>query len=445
MKKIITYIEDLAFGGDGVGKVNKKVVFVREGLPGDKVLVRVIKNKKNFILGEIIDFLEESSLRVNPPCVDFYSCGGCALLQLNYFSQINFKEKQIKDTLNKFKCNCQEIFPTEKMKIPFYYRNKMEFSFGNTNNQIVLGMHKKNNFAEIVDIKNCLLQSFRSNEILKFFKNWASDFNLSSYNKQNHQGLLRHLIVRESKKTSELMLILSANSLNNFLPSKFINQLKDKFNLKVFSYRKNIGLSDTASFGEDEFLTSETKILEKILGKIFFISSKSFLQTNSFQMEYLYNLIKKLTQKINPKIVFDLYSGTSTIACILTEDVKKVIAVEESKNNCELANLNLQVNNIKNVKIINKKTEEILDQIISEYQPEITILDPPRAGLHPKVINSLLQAKLKNLIYISCNLQTFARDMNLLQPEYSLRELYPLDMFPHTYHLETVGWIKNKH
>ena len=461
-------IIDLAIEGKAVGKVKNQnpeqgdlTIFVSKTVPGDIVDVQINKKKKNYKEGYPVKFHKYSEKRIDAPCIHFGVCGGCTRQQLSYKEQLIYKQKQVTDTLTRIaKVELPEINNILAAPETTYYRNKLEYSFTNsrwlthdeinTDNDINdykgLGFHIPGRFDKILDIKECLLQKAPSNAIRLFIKDFAVKNNYDFFNLYKKEGFLRNLIIRTSE-TDEIMIILSffenetekINSLLDAVSNKFPeitsvnyvinNKLNDNISdLKIFNYR-----------GKDH-------IQEKMGDIKFIVGPKSFYQTNSKQAQNLYQIASDFGDFKGNEIVYDLYTGTGTIANFIADKVKKVIGIEYVQEAIEDAKKNSELNSINNTSFFAGDMKDILndDFINNNEKPDIVIIDPPRAGMHKNVINSVLNSNPEKIIYISCNVATQARDIRLLDLNYKIDKIQPVDMFPHTHHIENIILLKNR-
>lgn len=443
------------FNGISIARNEGIVIFVDGGIAGDKVLVEVYKVKKQHCEARIIEIKSYSDKRVKPQCQHFGVCGGCKWQHLQYESQLSEKQQQVIDAIERvggFKNILVEpILPSSEL---YFYRNKLEFSFGTsrwkTNEELlanpidekefILGFHAPQRWDKLVHIEECHLQSKQSNEILSFVRNFANQNNLTAYDSKTREGYLRNLVIREGKFTNETLVNLVTSNSNPELMKTLTNELLKSFpNITTVLNNINSRLSQVA-IGEVEIIYhGDGFIHEKIDEQIYQISANSFFQTNSFQTVKLYNIVRMYAEIKESDIVYDLYCGTGTIALSIAPFVKKVIGVELEKSSITNANKNAELNNIQNCEFIQGDLKDQLKEIIISNPPDVIIVDPPRSGLHPKIIKELNNLAIKKIIYVSCNPQTLARDLRLLaEGGYVIEKIQPVDMFPHTFHIETV-------
>lgn len=453
-------ITDIGAEGKAIAKINDLIVFIPYVIPGDIVDIQINKKKKNYLEGYAVKFHEYSSNRQEPFCSHFGTCGGCKWQILPYQDQLKFKQKQVVDNLErigKIKLEqVNDILPSEKIT---YYRNKLEFSFSNkrwlTNDEIgdadneikqmnALGFHIPKKFDKILDIEHCYLQKEPSNKIRLAVKKFALENNLSFFDLRKQTGFLRNLIIRTST-TNELMVIVSFYFEDKEKRKELLNFIADNFNnITSLMYVINPKPNDSITDLEVKLFKGNDYIFEIMENLKFKIGPKSFYQTNSEQAYNLYKIVREFANLSGKEIVYDLYTGTGTIANFIAKQSKKVIGIEYVKEAIDDAKVNSNINNIDNTDFFAGDIKDVLSQefIDIKGKPDVIIIDPPRAGMHKNVIESILYAKPKKIVYVSCNPATQARDINLLLDSYSVEKIQPVDMFPHTHHVENVALLK---
>jgi 23S rRNA (uracil1939-C5)-methyltransferase len=447
-------IEKLAFGGQGLARVDNQVVFVEKGLPGDRTLIQIKKIRHNYIDARIIEILKPSPLRISPACSHFGYCGGCKWQNLDYAKQCFFKREQVLESLAHIgKINPEIVYPTIPSSLEFGYRNKMEFSFtdnrwltpeelrnADIKKNFALGLHVPGSFDRIMHIEKCWLQDEIMNKILSFSQNFFKDSQLPVFNLKTHLGLLRFLVIRKSFSGNNYMV-----NVVTFKPIRELLSLYAK-NL-VENFPQIVSLVNTVNprfaqiaFGDEEHLLfGKSTITEKIGDFEFEISANSFFQTNPLQADNLYRTVGKFTGNGN-KVIWDLYAGTGTIALFLAKKAEKVIGFELNESAVKDATSNAERNGIGNCEFI---SGEIRNRLAARYDsPDIIVCDPPRSGMHQDVVQAILHKKPEKIIYVSCNPTTLARDILLMTDDYQLKEIQPVDMFPHTYHIESVALLE---
>jgi 23S rRNA (uracil1939-C5)-methyltransferase len=436
-------ISDLAYGGKSVAKLDGLVVLVRGGIPGDIVKAEIVKKKSNFAEAKILEIIKESNLRIKPVCSHFGLCGGCSWQDLKYEEQLKFKTKQVKESLRHIggfsDFPIQEALGSDEI---FYYRNKMEYAFApDPEQRLVLGLHPKERFDQVFDLKECFLQSEKANQIVDFVRGFAKEKKSIPYNLRERSGFLRFLAIREGKNTNMTMVNLVTNKGEFPFKDEFSSKLLSNFPF-VKSIVRNIHskLANIAVGEEEELLAGERTITET-LGKFNFeISGNSFFQTNTKQAEKLYEVVLDMADLQGDESVLDLYCGTGTISIFLSQKAKRVTGVELVEESVKNAQRNAELNGVSNCEFICGEVKKVLARFENDKEiPDIVVVDPPRAGLHKHVVKSLLNIKPPQIIYVSCNPSTLARDLKILCEEcYKLEMVQPVDMFPHTYHIETV-------
>jgi 23S rRNA (uracil1939-C5)-methyltransferase len=437
-------ISDLAYGGTSVAKVNGFVVLVYGGIPGDVVKAEITKKKTNYAEAKLLEITRESELRTKPSCSHFGFCGGCTWQNLKYEEQVRFKTKFVKDSLERIGGFTDP--PVENAlgsDDVFYYRNKMEYAFSpHPGKKLVLGLHPRKRFDLVFDLKECFLQSKTANGIVDSVRRFAKEKNLSAYNQRTKSGLLRYLVIKEGKNTDSTMVNLVTYK-GDFRPAgDFSTGLLSSFpNVKSVVRNINSRLAQIAVGEEEELLGGERIITEKLGEFTFEISSNSFFQTNPRQAQRLYEIVLDVAALQGDEEVLDLYCGNGTISLFLSRAAKKVIGVESLEEAVQNARRNAELNGVSNCEFIRGEAKAVLrDFEQSKTIPHLVVIDPPRAGLHPRVIKSLLSMKPQKIVYVSCNPTTLARDLTAFcRQDYKLEKVKPVDMFPHTFHIESVA------
>ena len=434
---------DLAFGGKGVAKLNGLVVLISNAIPGDIVKAKILKRKRSFAEAEVFEIIRESEKRTSPRCSHFGFCGGCVLQNLKYEHQLEYKTKQVRDSLVHIggftDVEVSPIIGSEKL---YFYRNKMEFSFDkNEQGELILGLHPRGRYDQVFDLKECFLQSEPCNRIIAWIRGFFREKKLYTYDLKKHEGFLRYLTIREGKNTSEVMVNLVTNKGDFAYQEEFAKGLTERFP-QITSVVRNINPRlATIAVGEEEVLLSgKNFITEKVGDFNFDLSANSFFQTNSYQVEKLYDVVRGFCDLKGSENVLDLYCGTGTISIFLSPQAKKVIGVESLAQSVEDAQRNASKNNVSNCEFLCGEAKKVLSELITRGEKfDIVVVDPPRAGLHPDVVSYLSDIKIDKLIYVSCNPATLARDLKLFcERDYKIDQVQPVDMFPHTPHIETV-------
>lgn len=453
-------IEKVAAEGKCIARINGLAVFVNGAAPGDLVDLKIIRKKKTFLEGRIIKFHEYSKLRTEPFCEHFGLCGGCKWQHLIYDHQAESKRQQIVDNFERIgKLQFPEINSITQATHTEFYRNKLEYTFSYKRwlsmeeiaseeviNRNGVGFHIPRQFDKIVDIKKCHLQKEPSNEIRNAIREFALTNNLSFYNISEFQGLLRNLVIRTSS-TGQLMVIVQIGENDKQGIELIMDFLKNSFpQIDALYYVVNLKKNET--FHDQELILFHGKpFIEEKIGDYFFkIGPKSFFQTNTEQTQKLYAKALEMAKLTGTEVVYDLYTGTGTIACFVSKDAKKVIGIESIKEAVDDARENATLNQITNCSFeVGDIKDTLNSELFSKYgDPDVIITDPPRAGMHSDVVEALLKAKAKRIVYISCNPATQARDLDRLTDGYEIEEVQPFDMFPHTHHLENIVSLKLK-
>jgi 23S rRNA (uracil1939-C5)-methyltransferase len=442
--KIELEISDLAYGGTSVARVDGFVVMVYGGIPGDIVKAEIFKKKSNYAEAKILDVVKESDLRTKPRCSHFGLCGGCGWQNLKYEEQIKFKAKEVKESLKHIggfpdPPICDAIGSEDV----FFYRNKMEFAFSpHHEKKLVLGLHPRRRYDLVFDLKECFLQSEQSNQIVDFVRKFAKENNLSVYDHRTQSGLLRFLMIKEAKNTDMTMVNLVTYKGDFPLAKQLADSLMENFpSIKSVVRNINSKLAHIAVGEEEELLGGERIITEQLGEFTFEISSNSFFQTNPRQAKRLYELVLQSAELEGDEEVLDLYCGNGTISLFLSTKAQSVIGVESVEETVQNARRNAEQNGVTNCEFICGEAKKVLAEFEQQDRDfDLVVTDPPRAGLHPKVVKSLLSLRPQKIIYVSCNPTTLARDVRILcEGSYNLEEVQPVDMFPHTFHIESVA------
>lgn len=454
-------IEAVAAEGKSLAHVDGTVVFVEFAVPGDIVNVKVTKKKKNYMEGFILEIVKPSEDRLQPFCEHFGICGGCRWQPLPYDMQLKAKQQQVWDQLVRIGHleipDISPILPSDKTK---YYRNKLEFTFSNKrwiyNNEdpdsltdeerLGLGFHVGKFFDKVLDIKHCSLQPEPSNEIRLFIREYAVTHDLEFYNIRENTGFLRNLIIRNNQVGDVMLTVCFAyDDQDKIVP--MLDAIAAEFpQIKSLHYVINEKLNDSISDLDCILYKGEDAIWET-MGKLKFkIGPKSFYQTNSEQAYKLYSVAKEFAALTGNEVVYDLYTGTGTIAQFISDKASKVIGIEYVKEAIEDARINAEANGITNCTFFDGDMKDILtaDFIKEHGKPEVMIIDPPRAGMHPDVVKVIMEAAPERIVYVSCNPASQARDLAMMSPMYEITAVQPVDMFPHTMHVENVCALKRK-
>ena len=468
-------IESIGFEGISIARKNEQVYFVRGGLPGDTVIAKVKKQNKNYIESSIKEIISPSKHRIDEFCEYFGACGGCSWQCLEYEQQLHWKKQHIIDAHSRLGKLSQEYLSkaiyhnTIPAEQTFEYRNKMDFSFSTSrwlttkeieseqrfNNNFALGLHIPGRFDKVLDIKNCKIQKNEWNQILDFIRQKAISSEVSAFNTYDQKGFLKGLCLRYSLKDNETMVILVTSKPQNENEKNFLAWYKSDF-LNDYNKTKTSNCStiisivyaentqNSVNIGEIQFIVGKEFLTESILGIDYQISSFSFFQTNSTQLNTFIKLIIDSAKLKSSDIVWDLYCGTGSITLPAAKNCKKIFGIELIESSVNDAKINAERNEILNVEFFaadlhNAKIPTLLKNL---PQPDVVIIDPPRNGTNSNLLGHILEIVPQRLVYVSCNPATQARDLTELAKKYQLREVFPVDMFPHTYHIEVVAILE---
>lgn len=453
-------IEAVAAEGKSLAHVDGTVVFVEFAVPGDIVNVKVTKKKKNYMEGFITEIIKPSPERLQPFCEHFGICGGCRWQPLPYEMQLQAKQRQVYDQLVRIGHlevpEISPILPSEKTR---YYRNKLEFTFSSKRwiysdedaeslapeEKLGLGFHVGRFFDKVLDIRHCCLQPEPSNEIRLFIKDYALRNHLEFYNIRENTGFLRNMIVRNNK-AGDVMLTVSFAYMSDAV-APMLDAVSAAFpQIKSLYYVINGKLNDSIADLDCVLYKGEDAIWETMDRLKFKIGPKSFYQTNSEQAQRLYSVAREFAELTGKETVYDLYTGTGTIAQFVSDRAGRVIGIEYVKEAIDDAEVNAEANGISNCSFFAGDMKDILtsDFIREHGHPEVMIIDPPRAGMHPDVVKVILEAAPSRIVYVSCNPASQARDLAMMSDKYEILAVQPVDMFPHTMHVENVCKLKLK-
>lgn len=448
-------ITNVAAEGKSLARVDDMVVFIPYGAPGDIVDVKLDKKKKSFAEGHIVNMVKPSEIRETPFCEHFGVCGGCKWQHIPYEMQLKYKREQVVDALTRIaKVELPEVNPALGSEKTRHYRNKLEFTFSNKcwitfedlksgkeiEDRNALGFHIPGAFDKVLDIKKCWLQEDLSNEIRLFIRKFVSDRGYTFYDLRNQVGLMRTLMVRIAS-TGEVMLIVVFGENDEEKIQDVMAAVAEQFpQITSLLYVINLKANDT--IGDQKIITYRGRdyINESMEGLTFRIGPKSFYQTNSLQAYELYKEARRMANLKGDELVYDLYTGTGTIANFVARHCKKVVGIEYVPEAIEDAKLNSNVNGIENTLFYAGDMKDILtDEFVAQHgHPDVMIIDPPRAGMHEDVVKVIMNAKPERIVYVSCNPATQARDLALMDSLYKVTEVQPVDMFPHTHHVENI-------
>ena len=454
-------ITGTAAEGKAVAKVDGMAVFVPFGAPGDRVDIQLTRKKKSFAEGRITRFHSYSDKRVEPFCEHFGVCGGCKWQHLPYEEQLRFKQQQVQDHLERIgKVELPEFLPIMGAPQTTFYRNKLEFTFSDkrwlTDEEVAsgkeftqmnsLGFHIPGMFDKVLDIHKCWLQDDRSNEIRNGVRQFCLDNDYSFFDLRKQSGLMRTLMIRNTS-IGEWMVIVVFYEDDREKRERLMDYIAGEFPwVTSLLYVVNQKANDTIFDQEVITWSGQGHITEEMEGLQFKIGPKSFYQTNSEQAYHLYEVARQFANLEGDELVYDLYTGTGTIANFIARGAKKVIGIEYVEEAIEDARENSKANGIENTLFFAGDMKDILtEEFIQEHgQPDVIITDPPRAGMHDDVIKVMLMAEPRRIVYVSCNPATQARDLSLLDSKYRVMAVQPVDMFPHTHHVENVVLLEKR-
>ncbi|MBW7886834.1 MAG: 23S rRNA (uracil(1939)-C(5))-methyltransferase RlmD [Bacteroidetes bacterium] len=457
-------IESTGFEGKSVARLDGLVIFVEGAVAGDVVKAKVLKAKKKHAEAKVIEVLSPSKERVALRCSYFGTCGGCKWQHVDYQSQLQFKHQHVIDAVERIGgIQDAAILPIIGSEKNYFYRNKLEFSFSDkewiiekpettddlsgseNNNSIALGFHVPQRWDKVLNIEECFLQSELSNEILNTVRAFAVEEHLPAYSQETQSGYFRNLVIREGKQTGDVMVnVVTFEDIPEAM-KKLSGVLTKKFpEITTIINNVNRRKSQVAVGDFENVYYGEGIIHDKIGDKIFQISANSFFQTNTLQAEKLYAVAKEFADFRPTDVVYDLYCGTGSIAIYISDAVKQVIGIELVESSIQNAETNAHLNGIENCEFLCGDLKDLLTKETEWKEryasPNVIIVDPPRSGMHPDAVEELGKMKAPKIIYVSCNPATFARDAQMLSHYgYAVEKIQPVDMFPHTYHIECVG------
>ena len=441
-KEYIVDIIDNGFEGEGIAKIDGYTIFINGAIKGEKCKILIVKVTKSHAYGKIIEIMEKSKHRVEADCTTYKRCGGCSLRHIEYNKTLEMKRDVVQNLVNKALANKITVNDTIGMEKPYYYRNKAQYPFGiNKNGDKVFGIFAKRTH-EIIEIDDCKIQNPISAKIAREVLEFVRENNISVYNEETGKGLVRHLIVKVGIRTNEVMCVIVLNGEKFEKEQELVNLLLEKFNkddkneFKIKTIVKNINTKNTNVIlgNKNIVLYGDGYIKDKLGNYTFKISPMSFYQTNPIQTEVLYNKAIEVAKLKKSDVVLDLYCGIGTIGIYASSFVNKVYGIEIVEQAIEDAKENARINNIENIKFRCGAVEDVLEDLIKKENiaPNIVFVDPPRRGLDKNTVDNILKLKPEKLIYISCNPATMVRDINMMEAEYMVKEIQPVDMFPLT-------------
>ena len=456
-------ITGFAAEGKALARVNDKVLFVPFAAPGDVVDVKVKRSRRNYMEGTIAFVHSRSPDRSEPFCNHFGVCGGCKWQHLPYEKQLAYKQSQVSDSLErigKVDLSHVEVLPVAASELTTFYRNKMEYTFSDRRwlsredidsgreipDMEALGFHIPGFFDKVLDIEKCWLQPDPSNEIRLAVKQFAVENELSFFDIRNNRGFLRNLIIRNTLD-GEVMVVMIFGRDDPGQIEKVMSFIHRRFpGLRSLAYMVNAKQNSSLSDLQPVIYAGAEALEEKMEDLRFMVGPKSFFQTNSGQARRLYDIVRGFAGMAGGEVLYDLYTGTGTIACYLASGAEKVVGIEYVDEAVEHARNNARLNRIENTTFLAGDMAEVFNEELMEQQgyPDVIVTDPPRAGMHPKVVGKIISSGADRVVYVSCNPATQARDTELLSSHYDVIKSQAVDMFPHTHHVENVLLLKRK-
>jgi 23S rRNA (uracil1939-C5)-methyltransferase len=438
-------IDRLAYGGNGVARLNGFVVFVRRGLPGDTVRARVTKVQRRHAEALATEVVKPSPLRVEAPCAHYPACGGCRFQDLAYQTQVEAKHEQVADALQRIGAVAdpplEPIVPAEEI---FHYRNKLEYSFTQLEDGPALGFHRAGRWDEVLDIEKCWLTTDLGNAIRNTVRDWARGDRLVAYDQSEHTGYLRHLVVREGRNTGQVLVQLVTAAGEKFDTGGFVDMLRQFPEVRSIHWAVNETEAEVTNL-PTQLLWGDEAIEEQLCGLRFRVRPNAFLQTNTKMAERLYGIAREYAGLTGGETVYDLYCGIGTIGLVLAGDALTVWGIEVSEESVACALENAELNGIGNAAFFAGNVGQSLEDLHARSgDPDVVIVDPPRAGLAGKALRRLGDVGAPRVVYVSCNPTTLAADVKRLRDDYgyTLRRTRPIDLFPHTPHVESVSLLE---
>ncbi|HTD46451.1 MAG TPA: 23S rRNA (uracil(1939)-C(5))-methyltransferase RlmD [bacterium] len=435
--EVTVTVDRMAYGGRGVGRIQGYVVFVPDTAPGDRVRARLWRVKAGYAEADLVAVESPSVQRTAPPCPHFGPCGGCAWQHLDYATQAAAKENIVRESLAHLAgLHDVEVRPIIRMADPWYYRNKMEFTFHPDG---TLGLHQRGAFDKIVPIETCLLQSPETNEILRIVRDWARERGLSRYDARAQTGLLRQVVVREGKRTGEIMVALITTAPEvpgtDALAARLVAAVP---RITAVLHGINPGVSDGLPLARVSVVAGRPSIKEELAGFQFHIGLETFFQTNTVQAGRLVEVVEAMADLDGGEAVLDLYCGIGTFSFPLARRALRVCGVEISPRAVDAARENAALNQVANVEFVAGDVRRMLAEVVGRTgRPDLLVLDPPRSGAGSRVMRKIVDTGAPRIVYVSCNPTTLAPDLgDLVGGGYAVRAVQPLDQFPHTYHVE---------
>ncbi|MBW9149221.1 23S rRNA (uracil(1939)-C(5))-methyltransferase RlmD [Clostridium sp. CM028] len=443
----IMTIDNMGYEGEGVGKIDNFTVFVAGAIIGEVVKIKIVKVSKNFAFGKLLEIIEESASRIDPVCSIYKNCGGCNVQHIDYKAQLDFKTNRVVQVINRIgKLEEVIVHSTIGMERPYNYRNKVQLPVSNINSIVNIGFYAQRSH-DIINMENCHIQDTVADLVVKLTRQWIKEFNIECYNEENHQGNLRHIMIRKGIETGEVMVVLVTNGKTLLYKEEFISLMTKKIKGLV-SVIQNINSEKTNVILGAKCVTLWGKdTITDYIGEFKFeVSPLSFFQVNSIQTKVLYSKALEYANLSGGEVVLDAYCGTGTISLFLSQKAKKVYGVEIIPEAIENAKINAKENNISNTEFIVGEAEKIIPELLHQgVKADVVVVDPPRKGCDKTLLEAISSMKPKTIVYVSCDPGTLARDLGILDElGYKTLEIQPVDMFPQTAHVECVARIERK-
>ena len=450
-KEYIFDIISQGYEGEGIAKIdNKYPIFIEGALKGEKVKVRIVKVNKNFAYGKLMEVLEASEERVNPPCAIYKRCGGCKLQHASYKAQLDFKWDRVKDCVSKIgKLDPSIVKYPLGMENPWRYRNKVQLPIGLINGEVKIGFFAPRSH-DIIDMESCLIQDEIGDKVVKLTREWIEKFNIRPYNidgEYDEKGIVRHIMIRRGFTTNEVMVVLVTNGENLPHKEEFVDlMVKNIPGIKSVIQNINSKKTNVILGLESKTLWGEDTISDYIGDFRFNISPLSFFQVNPTQTEVLYGKALEYANLTGNEEVFDAYCGTGTITLFLSQKAKKVYGVEIIPQAIDNAWINAKENKVENVEFLVGESEVVIPDLINKgVKADVVVVDPPRKGCDKKLLDAITNIDAKKIVYVSCDPSTLGRDLKVLEENgYKTLEVQPVDMFPNTAHIENVALLIKK-
>lgn len=444
-KMYVVDIVDIGQGGVGIGKFEGFTVFVDGGLVKDKIKVKITKSKKNYAVGDIVEIIEPSPYRVERKCSkELKDCGGCQIQELDYQEQLNIKTNEVKQVISRIgKLEDVVVHPALGMEEPFRYRNKAQFPIQKVDGSPVIGFYKKKSH-DIIPTDQCIIQHDVNDKIIKIIKTYIRAYKVSVYDEKTHTGVLRHLVTKVGFASKEVMVVLVANGRKLPYLNELASVLKENIpGFKTLVVNVNREKTNVILGNENRVIYGNGKINDNIGDLVFEISPLSFFQVNPVQTEVLYNKALEYAALGENDTVFDIYCGIGTISLFLAQRAKKVYGIEIVEEAIKDAKRNAEINNLDNVEFYVGKAEDVVPKMYKQgKRANVVVVDPPRKGCDEKVLDTIVSMQPDRVVYVSCNPSTLARDLAYLNEKgYKSLEVQPVDMFPHSVHIENVALI----